>query len=191
MMSLATLSQATPATLDDLAKFDGKAELIGGRIVRFMPSGHKPVRVAFKIAMSLEAWSAAASHGVVYTDGIGYAIRPPLSSGRQSFSPDASLYAGPLPPDEMRFIEGPPLFAVEVRSQNDYGQAAERELAAKRADYFEAGTKVVWDVDPVAQEIRVYRSGAPQLPHVFRLGEVADAEPALGGWRLAVAEIFS
>ena len=51
----------------------------------------------------------------------------------------------------MRFIEGPPTFAVEVRSENDYGPAAEREMAAKRADYFEAGTLVVWDVDPDAE----------------------------------------
>jgi Uma2 family endonuclease len=189
-MSLATSPQTTPATLDDLLKVDGKAELIGGRIVRFMPRGHKPVRVAFKIAMSLEAWSTAAGHGVVYTDGIGYAIRPPLSSGRQSFSPDASLYAGPLPLNEMRFIEGPPLFAVEVRSENDYSQAAEREMAAKRADYFEAGTKVVWDVDPRAQEVRFYRSDAPQQPLVFQLGDLADAEPALPGWRMPVTQVF-
>jgi hypothetical protein len=40
----------------------------------------------------------------------------------------------------MRFIEGPPTFAVEVRCENDYGPSADDEYAAKRADYFEAGT---------------------------------------------------
>ena len=51
-----------------------------------------------------------------------------------------------------------PLFAVEVRSENDYGPAAEREMAAKRADYFAAGTRVVWDVDLLGEDVvRVYR----------------------------------
>jgi hypothetical protein len=35
---------------------------------------------------------------------------------------------------------------VEVRSEGDYGPRAEQELARKRADYFEAGTRAVWDV---------------------------------------------
>jgi Uma2 family endonuclease len=63
-------------------------------------------------------------------------------------------------------------------------------MAAKRADYFEAGTKVVWDVDPRAQEVRFYRSDAPQQPLVFQLGDLADAEPALPGWRMPVTQVF-
>ena len=34
-------------------------------------------------------------------------------------------------------------------------------MAAKRADYFAAGTAVVWDVDPVAELIHVYRADTP------------------------------
>ena len=39
---------------------------------------------------------------VAYGDGIGYAI-PELPSGRDSFSPDASYYVGPLPANAMRW----------------------------------------------------------------------------------------
>ena len=81
-------------------------------------------------------------------------------------------------------------FAVEVRSENDYGPAAEREIAAKRADYFAAGTLVVWDVDPVAELIHVYRSDRPDEPHDLRPGQIAEAEPAVPGWRVAVDDIF-
>ncbi|MEX2173144.1 MAG: Uma2 family endonuclease [Pirellulaceae bacterium] len=187
------MSIATPAsaTLDDLLQVDGKAELIGGRIVRFMPSGHAPVRAAFKIAMSLELWSQQAGQGFAYTDGIGYAIRPRLASGRESFSPDASYSLQPVPRQRMRFVDGAPIFAVEVRSQGDYGSAAEREMAAKRADYFEAGTAVVWDVDPESRQIRVYRADDPAQPVEFGLGSIADAEPAVPGWRLAVDDVFA
>ena len=91
----------------------------------------------------------------------------------------------------MRFIEGPPTFAAEVRSENDYGPAAEAEIAAKRADYFEAGTLVVWDVDPVAEIIRSYRADDPASPITYRRGDVAEAEPAVPGWRIAVDEVFA
>ena len=64
----------------------------------------------------------------------------------------------------MRFVAGPPTFAVEVRSENDYGPSAEREMAAKRADYFEAGTRVVWDVDPDRRDCRRISRRAPDQP---------------------------
>lgn len=90
----------------------------------------------------------------------------------------------------MWFIEGAPTFAVEVRSENDYCDAAEGELAAKRADYFAAGTLVVWDVDPLATTIAVYRADSPAQPTLYGKGQVAEAEPAIPGWRLPVDEIF-
>ena len=92
----------------------------------------------------------------------------------------------------MRFLEGAPIFAVEIRSENDYGPAAERALAEKRADYFAAGTLVVWDVDLLSPDtVRVYRAGDPDHPTVYRRGEVAEAEPALPGWRMPVDESFA
>ena len=90
----------------------------------------------------------------------------------------------------MRFVDGAPTFAVEVRSENDYGPAADADYEAKRADYFAAGTLVVWDVDPLAETITCHRSTAPATPTVFRRGETADAEPAVPGWRVAVDQLF-
>jgi Uma2 family endonuclease len=129
--------------------------------------------------------------GVAYPDGIGYALTTALRSSRQSFSPDASYHVGPRPADKMRFVSGAPIFAVEVRSEDDYGPAAEVEMAAKRADYFEAGTLVVWDVDPESHEVAVYQSTAPHHPRVFTEPDAADAEPAVPGWRMNVADIFA
>jgi Uma2 family endonuclease len=179
------------ATLDDLYRVEGKAELIGGRIVELMPSGDAPSQAALEITVSLREYARRTGVGVAYADGIGYALIPPLSGGRQSFSPDSSYYVGPRPRNRMRFLEGTPTLAVEVRSEHDYGPAADAQIAAKRADYFEAGTLVVWDVDPVAETVTSYRSDAPDRPVIFRRGEVADAEPAAPGWRLRVDGIFA
>ena len=171
------------ATLADLARVDGKAELVAGRVVRHMATGSRPGIVALRIARRLADYADAAG-GTVYGDNVGFAV-PELSTGRESFSPDAAYYTGPQPINAMRFVPGPPDFAAEVRSDGDYGPAAEAAMAAKRAEYFEAGTRAVWDVDPVARVVRLYRPG-DAAPGVFGPGSEADAEPAVPGWRLPV-----
>lgn len=164
----------TRATLDDLYRTPEKAELIGGRIVPLMSTGRKPNRVAFRIARSLDDHANQIGFGEAFTDNMGYEI-PITSSGRESFSPDASYHRGPFPKNPMRFIQGAPSFAAEVRSENDYGPAAESEMAEKRGEYFQAGTEVVWDVDTVAECIHVYRTADPDHAATFHKGETADA----------------
>ena len=64
-------------------------------------------------------------------------------------------------------------------------------IAAKRADYFAAGTLVVWDVDMLSPHVvRVYRASDPQNPKVYSRGDVAEAEPAVPGWTLPVDDLF-
>jgi Uma2 family endonuclease len=189
----AAMSTSSPAgaTLDDLYAVEGKAELIAGRIVTYKPSGFAPSRAAMKIVLRLEVYAEDTKSGLAFPDGLGYALKQPLINGRQSFCPDASFYTGSPPKNRMRFIDGVPVLAVEVRSEGDYGEAAEERLAAKRADYFEAGTQVVWDVDPLARTIAVYRSSAPEQPDVFSSGQSADAEPAAPGFVVPVNEVFA
>lgn len=185
------MATVTPsrATLDDLLRVEGKAELIGGRIVKFMPTGYTPNQVAGRIFRRLADHVDSIGIGYAFTDSMGFAV-PELRSGRESFCPDAAYYVGPLPSNRMRFIEGSPTLAVEVRSQGDYGPAAERAMAAKRSDYFEAGTLAVWDVDPVAETIAVYRSTSSTSPMVYPKGTLAEAEPAVPGWTVEVDWVF-
>lgn len=183
------MQATTRATLDDLMRMEGKAELIGGRIVGLMATGSWPNEVAGNIYVSLWMYTRKGGQGKAYTDNIGFAV-PMLPSGRESFTPDASYFLGAVPMKHPKFVQGPATFAVEVRSENDYSQSAETEMADKRDDYFQAGTLVVWDVDPVAETVTCYRSSGVS-PVVFRRGDVADAEPAVPGWRMAVDDVFT
>jgi Uma2 family endonuclease len=65
-------------------------------------------------------------------------------------------------------------------------------MLAKRRDYFAAGTLVVWDVDLLSEDVvRVFRDGNAVVPAaIYRRGEVAEAEPAVPGWRFPVDELF-
>ncbi len=179
-----------PATLNDLYRVEARAELIAGRIVHLGASGFRPARVAFEIVIQLDAYATARGVGIAFSGGLAYALNPPLRNGRQSFSPHASYYVGPPPSNRMSFVEGTPTFAVEVRNIDDYGPDAEIERQAKRADYFEAGTLVVWDVDCMARTVVSYHT-APATPvAIFQPGDIATAEPAVPGWQPAVTELF-
>ena len=142
---------------------------------------------AGRIYRRLDDYEQETGAGYAFPDNVGFLVDLPH---RRSFSPDAAFWLGQLPSGG-QFLTGTPVFAVEVRSENDYGPDAERALAQKRADYFAAGTLVVWDVDVLhSREVRVYRASRPDRPDVFRRGERADAEPALPGWSLQVDELL-
>ncbi len=176
----------TGATIEDLYAVTEKAEIVNGQIVRMSPTGDMPARAAFKIAMSLSGVEQRLG-GRAYPDNVGYKVDLP---NRKSFSPDASFYIGQ--PSGMKFLDGAPVFAVEVRSEGDYGPQGEVVLSQKRRDYFAAGTLVVWDVDLLSRDVvRVYRAATPDAPMVYRRGDVAEAEPAVPGWRLPVDDLFA
>ena len=64
-------------------------------------------------------------------------------------------------------------------------------MAAKRSDSFQAETRIVWDVDPRAHCVRAYLIGSPAAPILFVRGQIANAEPVVPGWRLAVDDLFA
>ena len=180
------MSTRTKATIEDLYLEEGKAELVDGEIVRFMATGVDPNRAGGTIYVSLRLHERVYGGGYAYTDNIGFIVD---LLHRQSFSPDAAWHTGKRA--GMKFLEGAPAFAVEVRSEHDYGAKAERAMAEKRRDYFDAGTQVVWDVDLLSEEvIKSYRKDDPETAVVFRRGEIADAEPAVPGWTMPVDELF-
>lgn len=164
---------------------EGKAEIVDGAIVQ-MSLGDRPHgRIARRILVSLDAYAQRSGHGEAFGDRVHYIVDLPR---RWSFSPDVSFYDGPEDGDD-----GPrgPIFAVEVRSDAEYGLAAERAMAAKRLEYFAAGTLVVWDVARRDRTVRVFRASAPEQPTIVRAGELADADPATPGWRMAVDDLFA
>jgi Uma2 family endonuclease len=183
-MSIAT-DTTTERLIAELYTIDGKAEIVDGRIVKMSPTGVRPGRSGAAIYISLHKYEKQVG-GWAYPDNVAFVVNLPH---RKSISPDASYGYGPEP--DMKFAQGAPEFAAEVRSEGDYGPAAELEMAAKRADYFAAGTKVVWDVDLLSDDVvRKYTASSPDKPVIFRRGDQADAEPAVPGWSFPVVELF-
>lgn len=165
----------------------GKAELMNGLLVRMSPTGARPGRAGGRIFASLLQHEEEYGGGNAYPDNVGFLVDVP---GRQSFSPDAAWHIG-YGAESMKFVSGAPRFAVEIRSEGDYGPKAEREIADKIRDYFAAGTLVVWDVDLLGENVvSVHRADSPGCPTAYTRGEIAEAEPAVAGWVFAVNSLF-
>ena len=120
--------------------------------------------------------------GRAYADNTGLVVDLPH---RKSFSPDASFYVGA--PPGTNFLEGGANFAAEVRSEDDYGPAAERGMAGRsapttsRPEPKSCGTSTFsargWSGPSCRTEGDTKR--------VFRRGELGRA-PALPGWILPI-----
>ncbi len=181
-----TTTEALIAELHRIPE-NGKAEIVHGRIMRMAPAGFGHGRMSGNIYASLRQYERESGEGYALPDNIGFIVDAP---NRQSFSPDAA-FVYEKPGNVEKFVTGAPIFAAEIRSEHDYGATADREYREKRSDYFAAGTLVVWDVNPRERIIYAYRYDRPDEPAVFGVGQVADAEPALPGWRVSVDEVFA
>src|SRR5262245_32300130 len=179
------MSTQPEATIDDSYHTRGKSELINGKIVVMPPSGGFSGVARAAISSRHLAHEKATGQGHALPGPVGYLVDLPH---RKSFCPDVSYTVAPL---SMEFVKGAPVFAVEIRNEPDHGPDAERRIAAKHADYFAAGTLVVWDVDlQGADTTRSYRAESLDLPLVFRRGDTAHAEPAVPGWSMPVDDLF-
>ena len=164
-----------------------KAEIIDGVIVPMSPTNGKPSRVSGLIFASLLAYEQRTGQGVALPNNAGFIVDLPR---RWSFSPDASYLLDKSL--DQNFVQGAPIFAAEVRSKGHYGPKEEEAIRAKIADYFAAGTLVVWDVDALHEQvIRVYRADQPDQPTIYGIDDEAEAEPAVPGWRVAVSTLLN
>ena len=92
--------------------------------------------------------------------------------------------AMPENPRRAKFLDGPPLLAVEILSPSD----AQEDVWDKVSLYLEAGVPLVWIVDPFFSTVTVHRPDA--RPQLSNADHEITAEPFLTGFRASVADLF-
>jgi Uma2 family endonuclease len=173
------------ATIEDLYRVRGKAEIVNGELVLMSAAGGMHAYAGGEIFASLREYAKRTKLGIAVADNAGFMVNLP---NRRSFSPDVAFWTGSI---TAKFFDAAPVFAVEIRSEEEHGPAAERAMAQKRTDYFAAGTLVVWDVDVLKTEmLRVFRATDPENPTIYHRHDTAEAEPAVPGWSMPVADLF-
>jgi len=78
-----------------------------------------------------------------------------------------------------------PVLAVEVLSATN----TKREMARKRREYFEGGTRAVWQFDPQTRRAEVFTS--PEASMILTEADTLDGGDVLPGFSVPLREIFS
>ena len=103
--------------------------------------------------------------------------------------PDVSFIAWERFPDRKvpndAFVSVGLDLAIEVLSPSNTA----KEMDLKLQDYFQAGVRLVWYVDPDSQTVRVFNSLEQSV--VSRRGESLDGGEVLPGFTLALDRLFS
>lgn len=172
-------------TADDLEKLPSSGnhtELVRGVMIVREPPGFQHGDIAVKVAVALSGFVRARDLGrVVSETGYVLATNPDTVRG-----PDVSFVRHetlphPIPRGFARFA---PNLVVEVLSPDD----RPGEVLEKVADYLNAGTQLIWIIDPDRRQARVHRADGT----VAVIGDTAtlDGEDVLPGFSCPLAELL-
>jgi len=168
--------------LNDDLQIERTAE---GDIIIMAPEGGGSGRASSKLVALFEAWSERDGTGQVFGSSTGF--RLPNGAIR---SPDLAWVRhdrlDPLSDDEWhRFLPLCPNFVLELRSPSD----SLSKLQQKMEEYRQAGAELGWLLNPVDQQVLVYRPGAP-VQVLERPGSISG-EPVLRHFELEVPLIWA
>lgn len=143
-------------------------------------------RTTTKLARFLEVWLSQlpAPRGEILTGEAAFRLR---SQPDTTVGTDIAFISGDLAersPDNAFLLEGAPILAVEILSPSD----THERVVEKIQEYLDAGTALVWIVDPDLRTVTVHRPG--EEPQLFNAKQVIGDEPILPGLRLAIADLF-
>ncbi len=158
-------------------------ELVRGRLVREPAPAPRHGQLSIELGAGLHVFARAHELGAVLANvGFVLAEEPPTVR-----APDLAFVARErIPPEgfDAGFWHVAPDLAVEILSpSNRYS-----EIQEKVTEYLEAGSRLVWVVDPRKRSVTVYRSRHDV--RVLTGREELDGDPVLEGFRLPLGDLF-
>jgi Uma2 family endonuclease len=173
-------------TAKDLLEMGEEAEwceLVDGELVKMSPSRFPEARVVRMIQRLLDNLVSQHQLGEVFGPDLGYELTP-----HRVRAPDVSFVAADKIAaygNPWEFAQFVPDLVVEVISPDvKYGY-----LQRKIRDYFEAGVRLLWLVDPDMQTVTVYHSLVD--PRVLTATATLSGEDVVPGFSCQVAELFA
>lgn len=181
-------------TAEELLMYDGperRVELVRGKLVVREPAGYHHGDTALRIGTALSihldrekaatGWAKRRGHLAGFDPGFTIARNPDTVRAPDIAYVSRERHPGRMPDGYPEFA---PDLAVEVRSPNDRAS----EVMAKIGEWLAAGTQVVWRVDPLRDQVIVYRADGSVT--VLNMGDTLDGESLLPGFTLPLAELF-
>lgn len=161
----------------------GPCELVRGELIMMSPGKGRHGAVGARITKLLAGYVDTNALGIVFDSSAGYVVSRTPDTVREpdvSFLTTESLKGQDLD----AFLEGAPDLAVEVLSPSNTAA----EMRDKMADYFDAGCRVAWIVDPLRRSVVVHRIDAG--PAILTEDDTLTEEELLPGFSLPVRDIF-
>ena len=184
--AMSSCESMPPVTGDELLCMPGldPCELVAGRIVRMTPTNPTHGRIEANVAAALKRFVSTQNLGFVMAGEVG------VFTGR---NPDTVRAADVLYLSHERdarrsrpqgFLDVAPELIVEILSPTDRPDQVRRKLG----EYFAAGVRLVWVIDPAARTVQVHRERGEPLS--LASGAVVTGEDVLPGFELPVDDVF-
>ncbi|MGH7646011.1 MAG: Uma2 family endonuclease [Gemmatimonadales bacterium] len=160
-----------------------RTELIRGVLAVREPPGYRHGRVTAKVANILTRYVEEQGLGHVLAGDTGFTLARGPDTVR---APDVAFVARERIPDPppIGYAELAPDLVVEVLSTGD----RPGEVLAKVGDWLNAGSRLVWVVDPGREQVRVYRADGSVA--VVAAGGALEGEDVVPGFTCAPGAIF-
>jgi Uma2 family endonuclease len=160
-----------------------QVELVRGRLVVKESPGYRHGDITARLTFELMQYVRAHDLGQVVAGDPGFTLARNPDTVR---APDVAFVQRARVPDPLptAFAEFAPDLAVEVLSPSD----RPAEILAKVGDWLNAGTRLVWIVDPARRQARVYRQDGTEA--VLSGTDVLDGEDVLPGFTCAIVAIL-
>jgi Uma2 family endonuclease len=176
-----TATEQDVLDLDD--HHDRICELVDGTLVEKVYSTRDSV-LACLIGHALLTFILPRKLGIVTGEAGMLRLRPRLVRIPDvAFISYKSFPDGQVPKDAIYRIA--PDLAVEVLSKGN----TRAEMARKRTEYFQAGTRLVWEFDADAKTVDVYTK--PEQPVTLHVGQTLAGDPVLPGLTISLTDLFA
>ena len=172
------------ATIDDLLRSENRGcELIEGTLVE-KAVGLEESFLAFWLGTLLNQFVIPRNLGMV-TGEAGFMELPggPVRGPDVAFTSWDRMANRQRPSDPVPELA--PDLAVEVLSRSN----TRGEMQRKRGEYFRAGVRLVWEIDPRARTVRVYTSETAYTD--LTAADTLDGGAVLPGFAVPVADLFA
>jgi len=179
---MAIQTQLITAQEFEQMKFDdAHVELVRGEIIEMTPAGGNHGEIALAIGALIRTFVTQHQLGKTYAAETGFILSHNPDTVR---APDVGFIVAARARSYESFVDGTPDLAVEVVSPGD----SHEEVQQKVLDYLNAGTKMIWIIQPRTRTITVHRS----LKDVYTLTEddALDGADVLPGFSVPVQDIF-
>ncbi len=167
-------------TFEEFLKTDLEGyEYIEGELVPRLPTPGEHSEISLNLISPLHLYVRENQLGRVYIANTSFWI------GERMLIPDiAFVSTDRLPADRSKAFQFPPDLAVEVVSPTDTIYRIDEKVLA----YLEAGTQLVWVIQPTSKTVTVYRSETDIT--LLTRNDTLTGEDVIEGFSCQVAELF-